>query len=97
MKLAIAKTAFRRSDTGERVKRGQRIEGENAYIDELQKLGHVMGVKAVPGPPERTVHPRQAAGATRPSSASQAARASRQTTANESTPGAKPARKKRGE
>jgi len=88
-KQAIAKAAFRRSDTGAHVRRGEKITGDAKYIDELAKVGVVYDTKDQGGSPESKSNPSKADGAARKSSASPAARASRQTTAKPSADGAK--------
>lgn len=88
MKEATAMRSFRRSDLGVPVRVGERISGQGGYIDELAKIGLVREVAAAPAAPERKADPTAAGGEDRRSSASPAARASRQTTANESDAGA---------
>ncbi|MBB1060420.1 hypothetical protein [Marilutibacter spongiae] len=89
MKQAISKAAFRRADTGERVRRGQAIKGDDKYIDDLERGGLVYGTKAKPGAPEEKGNPSKAAGGAKKSSASQAAQASTKKTAKPSAGGEK--------
>lgn len=88
MKKAIAKASFRRSDTGEHVRRGDTITGNEKYIDELARVGKVYETGAT-GPAERKAHPPKAAGTARKSSASPAAPRSAKKTAKRSAAGAK--------
>jgi hypothetical protein len=87
MKEATAMRSFRRSDLGVPVRVGERILGREGYIDELAKIGLVREVAAAPAAPERKEAPISADGEARRSSASPAAQASLQTTANESGSG----------
>ena len=98
MKSAITVRTFRRSDNRKIVRMNERIEAEDAYIDELARNRMVREVRALTGAPENKSTPISAA--TEPSSASQAAQASPQTTASESADGEekpKRARRKKAE
>lgn len=88
-KHAVAKAAFRRSDTGAHVRRGETITGDPKYIDELAKAGRVYETTAGAGPTERKAHPSKAAGKATKSSASPAARRSAKKTASPSGDGGK--------
>lgn len=96
MKSAICLRTFRRSDTRKIVRMNERIEGEDAYINELLRNRMVCEVQAIGGAPETKGDP--AVAAFDPSSASQAARVSPKTTASLSEDGeakAKRAKRKR--
>lgn len=86
MRQAVALKTFRRSDTGARVHRGQRITGEPGYIADLARVGLVVETGAA-APAETRQRPPMADGGS--SSASPAARVSRQTTASKSGAGGK--------
>lgn len=86
MRQAVALKTFRRSDTGARVQRGQRIEGDPGYIADLARGGLVVETGAV-APAETRQRPPKADGES--SSASPAVRVSRQAIANKSGAGGK--------
>lgn len=63
MKKATAKRTFQRTDTRELVRAGDRIIAPEAYINELERVGMVRNVVALPVAPEKKVVPSPAAGA----------------------------------
>lgn len=88
MKKATAKRSFKRPDTREVVRAGDRIIASDSYIDELERNGLVRNVIALPGAPENKAEaPTRVAG--RPSSALPVDQASTEQTAIESDYGVK--------
>lgn len=94
MLKSIAQKSFRRSDTKAFVRRGAQVVGPENYIRELERIGSVREVAAIPEPPEMKAPPLMAAGI--PSSALQAAQVLPQAKSNESDDGERPKRKRRG-
>jgi hypothetical protein len=92
MKTAIAVRAFRRSDTKEFVKVGQRITGESTYLDSLARQRLVREVAAVYQAPEIAARPMLTVGTQ--SSASPAVPVLLQTTVNASENGGRKRRRK---
>lgn len=93
MMEATTVRSFRRSDTKTWVKRGQVIHGPEGYIRDLERLGSVRNVAALPGPPEIKAPPKAAVG--KPSSALPAVPASPKQTLKKSTGGGKKRSKKK--
>lgn len=93
MMEATVVRSFRRSDTKVWVKRGQTIQGQEGYIRELERIGSVRNVAALPGPPEVKAPPAPAVGT--PSSASPAVPASPSQTSKKSVTGGKKRSKKK--
>lgn len=87
MKKATAKRTFQRTDTRELVRAGDRIIAPEAYINELERVGMVRNVIALPSAPETKQSPTRAAGAK--SSVSPAAQALLDQTQNASKRGAR--------
>jgi hypothetical protein len=93
MMEATVVRSFRRSDTKQWVKRGQLIQGAESYVRELERIGSVRNVAALPGAPEVKAPPQTAVGT--PSSASPAAPASPPQTSKKSASGGKKRSKKK--
>jgi len=93
MKKATAKRTFQRPDTKEIVRAGDRIIATEAYINELERVGMVRNVIALPSAPETKVAqvPTRAAGER--SSVSPAAQALLDQTRNSSGGGGRRRRK----
>lgn len=93
MKKATAKRTFQRTDTKEIVRAGDRIIATEAYINELERVGMVRNVIALPSAPETKVAtvPTRAVGAK--SSVSPAAQALLEQTSRASVSGARRRRK----
>ena len=89
MKKATAKRTFQRTDTKEIVRAGDRIIATEAYINELERVGMVRNVIALPSAPETKVAqvPTRAVGER--SSVSPAAQALLEQTQNASKRGAR--------
>lgn len=91
MKKATAKRTFQRTDTKEVVRAGDRIIAPESYINELERVGMVRNVIALPSAPETKRAPTLAAGAK--SSVSPAAQALLDQTSSASGSGARRRRK----
>lgn len=91
MKKATAKRTFQRTDTKEVVRAGDRIIAPEAYINELERVGMVRNVIALPSAPETKQAPTRAVGAK--SSVSPAAQALLEQTSSASVSGTRRRRK----